>query len=233
MLRNQLLMELNQIRPGALAAHVREVDLAQGDTVLADGEIPPIVIFPEGGLLSSMAVMGDGRSVEVAALGHEGAAGLLSCLAQAPEVCRTVVRIGGPARVIAASALNAAADADEGVRRLLLQSIRTSAARAERELACDALHDVTARLAKWLLLARERTGKDHLPLTQDDMAVVLGVQRTTLNASAIHLKTAGSIGYSRGVVHILNAAQLKVAACECYRHAVVEPRSAPVSQKVA
>lgn len=220
--RNQLLLALYRVKPAALAPHLREVTLVDGDTLFEDGAVPRIVVFPEGALLSGLATMADGRMVEVATLGREGAAGVLSCLAPTPEICRTVVRIGGPARVIAAPVLQAAADADEGLRRVLLRSVRGSTALTEQELACKALHDVTARLAKWLLLARIRTGEDRLPLTQDEMAVGLGVQRTTLNASALHLKATGAVRYSRGVVQVLDAERLEAQACECYGHAVYE-----------
>lgn len=215
-LRNQLLLALYRTGSGALSPYVREVTLVRGETVFEEGAAPCTILFPEGALLSSLATMTDGRMVEVATLGQGEAAGVLSCLTSAPETCRTVVRIGGPARVIAAPVLNAAADADEGLRRVLLQSIRNTAVRAEQELACKALHDVTARLARWLLLTLDRTGEDRLPLTQDDMAVVMGVQRTTLNASAVHLKAAGAVRYSRGVVQVLSADRLEAFACECY-----------------
>jgi CRP-like cAMP-binding protein len=163
--------------------------------------------------------MADGRMVEVAALGRGDAAGVLSCLTSASETCRTVVRISGPARTIPAPVLRAAADADEAFRRVLLRMVRDVAVRAEHELACNALHDVTARLAKWLLLTCARTGENRLPLTQDDMAVILGVQRTTLNSSAIHLKATGAIRYSRGIVEVLDPERLEAHACECYAHA--------------
>jgi CRP-like cAMP-binding protein len=102
-------------------------------------------------------------------------------------------------------------------------------------LACKALHDVTARLARWLLLACARTGEDHLPLTQEDMAVVLGVQRTTLNAAAMHLRADGAIRYSRGALQVLDVARLEAAACECYRHPMgdLQPAHACGSRRVA
>lgn len=231
--QNQLLLALYRARPGAISMHVREVALARGDTVFEGGTDPRTVVFPEGALLSSVATMADGRMVEVAALGQGDAVGLLSCLTSAPETCRTVVRIGGPAKVIAAAVLKAAADADEGLRWVLLQTIRNTAVRAEHELACNALHEVTARLAKWLLLTCARTGEHRLPLTQDDMAVILGVQRTTLNASALHLKAAGAIHYSRGVVQVLDAARLEALACECYAQAISDYQPDAGSRRVA
>lgn len=221
---NQLLHALYRVQPGVISPHVREMTLAPGDTVAEEGLVPRAVIFPEGALLSSLAAMADGRMVEVASLGQGDAVGILSCLTAAPDTCRTVVRIGGPAKAVPTPVLKAAADADEGLRLVLLQSIRRAAVRAEHELACNALHDVTARLAKWLLLTRARTGGDRLPLTQDDMAVILGVQRTTLNASAMQLRNSGAIRYSRGVVQVLDADRLEALACECYAPAVRDYR---------
>lgn len=233
--QNQLLLALYRAQPGTLSAHVREVTLVRGDTVLEEGVVPRTVVFPEGALLSSLAAMSDGRVVEVGSLGRGDAVGVLSCLASAPETCRTVVRIGGPAKVIAAPLLRAAAEADEGLRRVLLQTVRDCSVRVEHELACSALHDVTARLSKWLLLTCARTGEARLPLTQDDMAMTLGVQRTTLNASALHLKAAGAIRYSRGVVQVLDFERLEAQACECYAHAArgFQPEDAHGGRKVA
>lgn len=231
--RNHLLLALYRAQPGAFSTHVREVTLSYGDTVFEEGTIPRSVVFPEGALLSSLTATADGRMVEVAALGQEDAAGVLSCLTAEPETCRTVVRIGGPAKTIPAQVLKTAADADEGVRRVLLHSIRRVAARTEHELACNALHDVTSRLAKWLLLTRARTGEDRLALTQEDMAVFLGVQRTTVNASAVTLKAAGAIKYSRGVLQVLDLARLEAFACECYAHAGVDTEPGAGSRQVA
>lgn len=200
-----------------------------------EGVAAGAAVFPEGALLSRVAAMADGRTVEVAALGQDDAAGILSCLTSAPEPCRTVVRIGGPARAIPASVLKSAVDRDHGLRRVLLQSIQNRAIRIEQDLACNALHDVTARLARWLLLACARTGEDNLPLTQDDMAAVLGVQRTTLNASAMHLRASGAIRYNRGALRVLDAARLEAAACECYRPPIGDLRPVDVrgSRRVA
>jgi len=233
--QNQLLLALLRAQPGAISTYIRDVRLTAGHTVGEEGVVSRTVIFPEGALLSSVVTMSDGRTVEVATLGQGDAVGVLSCLTSEPEVCRTVVRIGGPAKAIAAPVLKAAADQDEGIRRALLRTIRVAAIRAEHEHACSVLHDVTARLAKWLLLSCVRTGDSRLPLTQEDMAMVLGVQRTTLNASALHLKAEGCIRYSRGVLQVLDMARLERHACECYAHGVrgLEPDDLTGPRRVA
>lgn len=216
--RNQFLLDLDRAASGPLLPYTREVALARGDTVMEEGAVAGSIVFPEGALLSAVAAMSDGRMVEVCSVGQDGAVGVLSCLTSAPEGCRTVVRVGGPARILPASILKVAAERDEALRGVLLKSIQNRAVRSEQELACNALHEVTGRLARWLLLACARTAGSRLLLTQEDMAVVLGVQRTTLNASAMYLRSLGAIRYSRGSLEVLDAARLETAACECYRH---------------
>lgn len=216
--RNHLLLALDRAGTGPLLPYTREVALTRGAMLSDEGLVAGSIVFPEGALLSAVATMADGRLVEVAALGQDDAVGVLSCLTSAPEPYRTVVRISGPARILPAAILKSAADRDEAFRRVLLRSVQSRVARTEQDLACNALHEVTGRLARWLLLACARTGETRLPLTQDDMAVVLGVQRTTLNASAMHLRASGAIRYSRGVLQVLDTARLEAAACECYRH---------------
>lgn len=216
MLRNRLLLAMEGVRSGGVLPHAREVVLARGEVLFEEGGRVPSVIFPEGALLSSVATMADGRTVEVASLGQDGAAGLLSCLTGEKESVRTLVRIGGRARTVPAAVLKTLAEDDPGARAVLMKAARKATVRAEQELACRALHDVTARLAKWLLLARMRTGDDRLPLTQDEMALVMGVQRTTVNASAMQLKAVGGVHYSRGVLQVLCPDRLEALACECY-----------------
>ena len=88
---------------------------------------------------------------------------------------------------------------------------------AEQGVACNVLHDAPARLARWLLMTQDRTGNRVLPLTQEYMSVMTGVQRTTISAVANHLRSAGLIRFSRGNVEILDRAGLEAAACECYQ----------------
>jgi CRP-like cAMP-binding protein len=100
--------------------------------------------------------------------------------------------------------------------QLTLLHVRANAVQAEQGVACNAAHDVPARLSSWLLMTQDRVGAKTFPLTQDYMAVMTGVQRSTVSLAASALKKRGVIDYSRGVVNILDRAGLERHACECY-----------------
>ena len=100
--------------------------------------------------------------------------------------------------------------------QLTLLHVRANSVQAEQGVACNAAHDVTARLSRWLLMTHDRVGANTFPLTQDYMAVMTGVQRSTVSLAASSLKKRGVIDYSRGVVTILDRVGLARQACECY-----------------
>ena len=106
----------------------------------------------------------------------------------------------------------------------LLRYVLANNAQAEQSVACNAVHDVPARLARWLLMTQDRTGHRILPLTQEYLAVMVGVQRTTISVAATAFKDAGIIRYSRGQIEVTDRAKLEGRACECYRsiHEVFE-----------
>lgn len=221
---NRLLLSMMQTSAW-LDAPVKSVVLERGQVLNDEGQIPAFVVFPEGALLADLAYMDDGRMIEVAAVGRDGAANLLCCLATEPSNHRTVVKIGGAAKMVKAAAVRAAVQADPTLQKLVMSWLQKRAVEAEQAVACSLLHDSTQRLARSLLLTRDRTGSDQLPLTQDDFATTLGVQRTTLNASALLLKADGAIRYSRGVLRVLSPEKLAARACEC--HARVDLHQTP------
>lgn len=215
-LRNRILGGLGAGARAALQPYLRETELGR-DEVLAEPDDEAVhVWFPETAVLSAVRVMGDGRTVEVAAIGHEGGVDLLACLTAGRSRTRLVVRIAGRAVVVRSAALRALAESHPELRMALLDGVRFASDQVELNLACNAQHDVAARLARCLLETRDKAGSDGLLLTQGELAVLLGVQRTTVNAAALHLKAAGAILYSRGTVRVLDAARLTAAACECY-----------------
>ncbi len=100
---------------------------------------------------------------------------------------------------------------------LLLRHAAAEVLQAEQSVACNALHEATARLARWLLMTSDRTGGAIFPLTQDYMAIMVGLQRSTVSLMASALKDEGLIGYTRGTVEIRDREGLETRACECYR----------------
>jgi hypothetical protein len=218
---NRLLLDMMQASSW-LDVPVKTVTLERGQLLNDEGQVPASVVFPEGALLVDLAYMDDGRMVEVGAVGRNGAANLLCSLAVEAASHRTVVKIGGPAKVVKAASVRAAVQSDPALQKLIMSWLQRRALEAEQAVACSLMHDATQRLARALLLTRDRTGSDQLPLTQDDFATTLGVQRTTLNASALQLKADGAIRYSRGMLRVLDPERLAARACEC--HARVDQR---------
>lgn len=214
--RNLLLSALSSTDLNRLFPLMQEVALRQGEIVHDAGEAVPGVYFPSSAVLSVVTVMRDGASVETATIGHEGAAGLLAGLTGMGSRNRVFAQIAGGAVRLPANGLREAAMESPALMDLILRAAQASVAEAEQSVGCNALHDATARLARWLLLTQDRTGGGDFPLTQDYMAVMVGVQRTTISAVASDLKARGLIHYTRGNVKVIDRAGLQAAACECY-----------------
>jgi len=192
------------------------VSLPQSLPLATVEELQPYLYFITKGLCSMVISMQDGRTAEVAMCGRDGLAGSLSLLG--PQCCAagTVMQVGGQAlRVPRRSGETWFAQSTEFRCRVLAWaqmawnvSLQTS--------ACGLLHHADARLARWLLMSADRAEIDHLYLTQEFLAEMLGTQRTTVAAVAGDLKRRGLIEYVRGNVTILDRAGLTEAACECY-----------------
>ena len=164
-----------------------------------------------------VAVMADGAEVECATVGYEGAVGLLPALSRSLSTTRTYVQLAGAGISISADALRARAAESPGLLELLLRSAQTLIAQEEQSVACNALHGIESRLARWLLICHDRLSIPVLPITQEYLAIMLGVQRTTVNGAAGTLRSEGLIRYSRGQLEILDREALERRSCECYR----------------
>lgn len=214
--RNRILRGLDSTSFAAMLPHLRSSMLVREQVLVEQDEAPDQVWFPETAILSAVRLMRDGRMVELATFGNDGAAGLLACLSGAGSHSRIVTQGPGAALGIRAPTLRALASANPDLHRSLLDAVRELTDRVEQNLACNALHDVPSRLARWLLETRDRAESDRLHLTQEELATTLGVQRTTVNAAALQLKSSGAITYTRGLVRIVAPARLEAATCECY-----------------
>ena len=172
--------------------------------------------FPSSAGLSIVSVMANGACVECATVGFESAAGLLPALSGGISSNRTFVQLAGSGISISAAALRRQAAASRSLFDLLLRFAQVVIAQEEQSVACNALHDIQPRLARWILQSQDRLNTRVLPLTQDDLAIMLGVQRTTVSAAASQLKEEGLIRYSRGQLEILDRPRLELRSCECY-----------------
>jgi CRP-like cAMP-binding protein len=215
--RNRLLGLLPPADLFLLTAHCKEIALERGK-VLQEADAPiDYVYFPYSGMVSLMAVMPDRQAVETATVGAEGAVSLSAGLGSPFAVSRAVVQFSGTAARVPAERLAALAEESAAIRAVIVRYNDALFAQIQQSVACNALHDVEARLCRWLLHARDRLGSDTLPLTQEFLARMLVVRRTTVTLTARALQSAGIIQCRRGLIEIRDAAALEAKACECYR----------------
>jgi CRP-like cAMP-binding protein len=215
---NRLLAALGPEDLGRIAPHLERVELRRG-VVLHEprGELAE-VWFPEGCVISVVVVVRDGGLAEGAVVGREGAAGLVDALGDGRASARCLVQVPGPALRLELERLAAVHEASPLLRRLLAWYVQAFLAEVMVSAACHALHAAAARLARWLLLVQDRAGGPAaLPLTQEFLALMLGLQRTTVTETASALQRAGLIAYRRGSVEIRDRPGLEAAACGCYR----------------
>jgi CRP-like cAMP-binding protein len=233
---NRLLSDLGDADFALLAPHLRDVPLIQG-VVLQEQEAPvENVYFPLSGVISLISVMEGGEVVETAMVGREGAVGAFGGLGPWNAFTRAVVQLAGIAAAIPVSRFQAAVGQSDRIRNLVLQCKEALLAQVQQTAACNALHPLESRLARWLLQTLDRASDPELSLTQDFIAQMLAVRRTTVTLIAGKLQEAGLIRYRRGRIVVLDRPRLEEAACECYRtihrrtEAVFIARDAPLSR---
>jgi CRP-like cAMP-binding protein len=193
------------------------VQLETGEVVLNRGDEVHASLFPLDPALISLAVeISDGRSVEAALIGLRGAVGGIISCGQAPAFTSASVLVGGPALRVPMQTLEDAKRRSPFIANLFCRFSDYLLSQVMQSVACNAFHSIPERAARWLLQAQDRTG-DRIELTQEALAGLLGVQRTTVNAVIQSLQGEGLIETSRGVVRVTDRAGLKRHACECYQ----------------
>jgi CRP-like cAMP-binding protein len=195
------------------------VQLDPGETVHARGAHVNATYFPFGPAMISLAIdMANGRSIEVASIGHEGAVGGIVSCGHAPAFARSQVLVPGPALQVPMEALEDAKMRSGLIRNLFCRYSDYLLAQVMQSVACNSFHTIEQRAARWLLTAQDRAGAT-IELTQEAFAALLGVQRTTVNAVIATLQDEGLITTRRGRIQVVDRAGLKRRACECH-HAV-------------
>lgn len=200
----------------ALGPHLRKVVLAQNQS-LAKAWSPVVrCILPVNAIISVILEMQDGRQVETRTIGCESGFGLLHVLGSTMSYETVTTQVGGEAYVIDQRAFAAWARESPTLMENIVRHGQATIVQSAQAVACNALHDVKQRLARWLLMTQDRVGRDELPLTQQHLAVMLAVQRTTVTAAASDLQREGAIAYRRGRITVLDRGQLLRRSCECY-----------------
>lgn len=193
------------------------VELHPGEEVLLRGRLVEHSLFPFGSTMVSMVVeLSDGRSIEVASIGREGAVGGIVSCGHAPAFSHGRVQVGGEALKLPLDALEGAKRNSSFINHIFCRFSDYLLAQVMQSVACNAFHSIPARAARWLLTAQDRAG-DRIELTQEAFAGLLGVQRTTVNAVIRELYDEGLIDTGRGLVQVVDRAGLTRRACECYR----------------
>lgn len=213
---NHFLNTLSSADLEALKPSLTQVKLKLGERLADRGDLLGYVHLPISSILSVITTMSNGASVESRTIGRESGYGLLHALGSSYAYERVEVQVGGHAWQISSRALAAAAAHSSSLHQSIVKHAQATLAQAAQSVACMALHDATQRMCRWLLLTRDRLASDILPLTQEHLGIMLGVQRTTVTAIATDLQARGAISYSRGRIQIRNVEFLRRYSCECY-----------------
>jgi CRP-like cAMP-binding protein len=213
---NEILLSLPTKESAALLSELEFVQMRAYDLLNEMGESIEFCYFMNSGMTSILTIMGDGKGVEVGLTGKEGFIGLPIIVGFRTSATRAVVQITGSAfRLSTEKILQALTKCPQLAKRLNRYS-QELAMQATLVAACNRLHDVEQRLARWLLMSQDRVGGDVVPLTQEFLSHMLGTRRASVTVAAGILQKAGLIKYKRGSVTIVNRDKLEDLACECY-----------------
>jgi CRP-like cAMP-binding protein len=213
--RNLVLSGLTPAHLAGLLPHLTECHLVSGQVLFDAGDIVSTVYFPSTAVASVTTLMQDGRSVESVTIGYESVVGAVPALSGKPAHSKVFAQVPGDAMRLPSAIFRDKVFHSPELLRTILGYVQGDISQAEQSVACNALHTVDQRLAKWLLLTQDRTGGSVISLTQEYLSIMLGVQRTTVTSAAVSMKRAGLIHYSRGQIDIRDREGLQRAACEC------------------
>lgn len=213
---NHFLDSLGDADLVGLKPHLVLAELVRNQLLDEAGRPVAYVYLPVDCILSVLTVMKDGSQVESRTIGRESGYGLLQALGAPMSYERTIAQVSGRAWRAPLAPVREAAEKSAAVRDAIVRHAQASLLQAAQSTACNTLHRAEQRLCRWLLLTQDRLGSDILPLTQEHLAIMLGVQRTTVTATAYQLQERGVISYARGKIRIENREALERCTCECY-----------------
>src|SRR4051812_14745341 len=213
---NAILSSLSESDAAALRPHLKATHLPQKTVLYDAGDTVKIVYFPTTAVISLVITFATGEMTEAAMVGRDGGVGISSALDGKVAMSRAIVQLSGDAMVCDPAAFRGAALQSESLIAKVMRHEQMLFAEAQQSTACMAHHEVDARLCRWLLRARDLSGSDQLPFTQEFLAEMLGVQRTSVTTVARTLQEAGIVKYRRGKIEIVDVEGLREGACECY-----------------
>ncbi len=213
---NRLLASLPAGIFAAIQPHLKSVDMKLGDVLAHAGGPVTRVHFPSSGVISLVVEMSVGDMIETAMVGNDGVLNAASALDGKVSLNKGIVQLAGVASVIDADRLRAIADGSSALRSIILRHEQVLFAQSQQSAACNASHSVERRMCRWLMRMRDLAGSDDLTLTQEFLAQMIGVRRSSVSIVAGTLQKAGLIQYRRGNIRILDVEGLREGCCECY-----------------
>ena len=213
---NLLLDALSPDLRRAVLEMCRPVDLPLRTLLHEQGEMPVYGYFLCSGVASMVVSMAEGGSAEVGLIGREGVIGAMHILGPTPTPAQCFIQLEGTGLRLRLADLRTVFQTSAEFRGRVLECVQQQAVTLEQVAACNKLHETEERLARWLLMSRDRADQDTMTMTQEFLADMLGTRRTTVTLVAGSLQRRGLIDYRRGKVTILDRAALEAAACDCY-----------------
>lgn len=213
---NLLLAALSSSYRAHLVSRMRTVTLSPREILYEAYEAPKYAHFLTSGVASIVVSMSNGATTEVGLWGREGLVESFHLLGNAHLPTRCIVQAEATALRMPFKELQKEFQENQELRDCVLKGVQSHSAIVAQLGACNRLHEAEARLARWLLMVRDRAESDTFMVTQEFLAIMLGSRRTTVTAAAGELQRKGLIQYSRGRIHITNPVDLANVACECY-----------------
>ncbi|QOZ42448.1 Crp/Fnr family transcriptional regulator [Bradyrhizobium sp. CCBAU 53340] len=213
---NRLLQMLGAADFALLRPHLVTIELVRESVLGEAGSTLRQVHFPHHGTVSITVSLSEGQSIAVAMLGRDSVVGGGAALADGMAASDAVVLFPGTASALDVTVFRTIAAASIPFRNLMIRNEQVLLAHAQQSLLCNTLHPVEARLARWLLRARDLSDSEILPLTQEALAQMMGVRRNAISLVAHELQRAGIIRYSRGQIEITDLPALEATSCDCY-----------------
>lgn len=216
-LKNRLLAALSQADFDQLASYLHPVSLSLRQVIYEPGAEIQHLYFVEQGVCSILNVMADGSTVEVGMVGNDGMTGLSAVINNGHSDNQVIVQVPGFAQRINTAQFRMAFNRSEGIRRVAHRCIGDALMLSSQTAACNRLHSMEQRLARWVLMASDRIQSDTMPMTHEFLATMLGVRRSGVTLVAGDLQRSGLISYHHGTLTVLNHEGLEALSCECYR----------------
>jgi CRP-like cAMP-binding protein len=213
---NLLLASLPPENIAALMPHLRLVELPHETVLFEAGDTIKALYFPHNGIVSILVDLTSGEMIETAMIGRDSLVGGSAAVDDDIALNRAVVQVSGIASTVDVATFRGLVQQSQNLHPILARHRQFILAQAQQSAACHAVHSLEARLSRWLLRCHDLLGSDDIPLTQEFLAEMLGVRRTSVTVVASLLQQAGFIRYRRGHIKVLDLEGLRDSACECY-----------------